>query len=413
VERSAVYNKNLTPVVYSGESGYLAILKKMVEKYGWKVASQDNNGNITTLKRGGAEIHIEDDGRLEFVSTAQKDLSCLCKEYQAYIHDTNEISKGFDISWLSMGWQPFALNKEIIYAFPKKNKLHHDFFQKHFPDYQEAIYSMWEKKSNSVHVNIDYTSEVDAINKFQTLLKISPILVAMFANSPLDAKKHYGLLINSYRSRLLSCPHRTQIQESFFQKDYSFDKWVDFLLDLPMRRIVRNGKIVFVPLSFREFLTDGFQGHTANIEDFNLHTKSFWGELRIKKYIEYRGFDTVPPHLMPSIPALIRSLTLNPDTMQKCQNLVKDWTFTNQLEMREKVYKYALQAETPDNRKVLDFAKELLNIASKTLAEESDLLLPIKKYICEREQSPSEYVMQMWDGEWNQDPKKLLSWLSN
>jgi len=420
VERSAVFDKDLTPVQYSGCLGYLAILKKLATEVGWKITSQDENGNITALKRGGSEIHVEDDGRLELVSKPRPGLFSLCREYEMHAREIDEISKEFGIRWVSMGWQPFAKNKEIAYAFPEKNKIHHDHYQKHFPNFQKNIYKTWEIKTNGVHVNFGYTSEKDAIEKFQTLLKISPILVAMFANSPLNANKFSGLLAASYRSRLLCCPDRTQIQKIFFEGNFSFEKWVDFIMDLPIRRITRKGKIIFIPLSFRDFLKNGFQKHTPRMEDFYLHIKSFWGELRIKNYLEYRGFDTVPPHLIPSIPTIIRAITLDTDVMQECQSLVKNWTFIDHLEMRERVYKHALQAETPDGKKVLDLAKELLNIASfslkdrhKTMKKRVDasrFLWPIKEYIFVREQSPAEYVMEMWNGEWHRNPRKLLKW---
>ena len=187
-----------------------------------------------------------------------------------------------------------------------------------------------------------------------------------------------------------------------------------------MRRIDRKDKRIFVPLKFKDFLKNGFKGHSARLEDFYLHIKSMWGEIRIKHYIEYRGFDTVPPHLLPSIPAMIRAITLNSEVMQKCQNLVKEWTFEDHLEMREKVYKYALQAETPDGRKVLDLAKELLDIASLSLKDRhlqiknrndaSHFLWPIKEYIFVKEQSPAEYVMTMWKSEWHKNLRKLLIW---
>jgi len=282
------------------------------------------------------------------------------------------------------------------------------------------VFTSWEKKANSIHVNIGYTSEKDAIEKFQTLLKISPILIAMFANSPLDVKKFSKFFSNRSHIFSIGCPHRTKLQKIFFEKDFNFEKWVDFLLNLPMRRINRNGKEVYIPLSFRDFLKNGFKKYTPRMEDFYLHIKSFWGEVRIKNYIEYRGFDTVPPHLLPSIPAIIRAVTLNSNVMQKCQNLVKNWTFTDHLEMREKVYRYALQAETPDGKKVLDLAKKLLEIASVSLKERhkkmkyrvdaSRFLWPIKEYIFVREQSPAEYVMEMWNGEWHRNSRKLVEW---
>jgi len=95
VERSAVFDNDLSPVQYSGTSGYLAILKKMVEEVGWKIISQDENGNITALKRGRSEIHVEDDGRLELVSKARKGLYSLCREYQMHTREIDERNLGF------------------------------------------------------------------------------------------------------------------------------------------------------------------------------------------------------------------------------------------------------------------------------------------------------------------------------
>ncbi len=420
VERSAVFDKDLTAVLYLGDSGYLAILKKLVAEVGWKITSQDEDGNITALKRGGSEIHIEDDGRLELVSKPRPGLFSLCREYEMHAREINEISKEFGIRWISIGRKPFARNKDVIFAFPDKIKECHAHYQQYYPDWHEKEFTAWEKKNDSVHVNFGYTSEKDAVKKFQTLLKISPILIAMFSNSPFDSGKFSGFFTKRNHSNSLCCPHRTQIQKDFFEEDFSFEKWIDYLINLPMRRIDRKGKQIFIPLLFKDFLKNGFQLNTPRMEDFYLHIKSVWSEIRIKHYLEYRGFDTVPPHLLPSIPAIIRAITLDSDVMQACQNLVKGWTFTDQLEMREEIYKNALQAKTPNGGKVLDLAKELLNIASSSLktrhkeikhkVDASRFLWPIKEYIFVREQSPAEYVMEMWNGEWHKDPRKLMDW---
>jgi len=420
VERSAVFDKDLSPVQYSGKCGYLAILKKLVEEVGWKITDQDEHGNIIALKRGGSEIHIEEDGRLELVSKPRKGLYGLCREYQMHACEIDEISREFGVRWISMGRQPFAKNNEITPAFSRKTALEYRHYRKYYPDWKENQFSTWDKKNNGVHVNFGYTSEKDAINKFQTILKISPILIAMFANSPLNSGRISGFLNLRTRSSALSSPDRTKIQKIFFKEDFSFDKWIDYLLTLPMRRIERKGKRIYIPLLFGDYLKNGYKNHRACMHDFYNHIKSFWGEMRIKSYLEYRGIDCVPLHLIPSVLSLIRGLTLNFKTMQKCQNLVKNWTFSDHLEMREKVYKHALQAEAPDGKKILNFAKELLEIASFSLKERhkerkeridaSRFLWPIKEYIFVREQSPAEYIVEMWQGEWNKDPRKLLEW---
>jgi len=420
IERSAVFSENLKPVSYLGDNGYLAILKKLVTESGWIILSKDQDGNISALKRGESEIHIEDDGRLELVSKPQTTLSSLSREFQMHLHEINETSKAFGIRWIAIGRKPFATNKEIIFSYPKNNKEEHDHYQKYYPEWSKKEVTGFEKKNDGIHVNFGYTSEKDAIEKFQTLLKVSPILMGMFANSPFNSKKFSGFLTKRNHSNSQCCPPRTQIQEIFFTEDFSFEKWVDYLLQLPMSKITRKGKRIFIPLTFDDYLKNGFKKHRPRMEDFYLHIKSVFSEMRIKHYLEYRGFDMVPPHLLPSVPAIIHAITMNSEVMQKCQNLVKNWTFADQLEMRERVYKDALQAKIPQGGKVLDLAKELLEIASTALKEKyknkhgasnpSRFLWPIKEYVFIREQSPAEYIMEMWNGEWHRDPRKLIEW---
>ena len=213
VERSAVFDKDLSPVKYLGTQGYSEILKKLVEEVGWRITNQDSNGNIISLKRGGSEIHIEDDGRLELASKPRKGLYSLCREYQMCANEIDEISKEFQIRWVSMGQQPFNKNKEITLAFPKKNVSECNHYKKYYFDWQKNFYKEWKVKNNSVHVNFGYTSEKDAIEKFQTILKISPILMAMFSNSPINSGKFSGFLNNRARSSALCCPERTKIKK--------------------------------------------------------------------------------------------------------------------------------------------------------------------------------------------------------
>ena len=215
VERSGVYSKDLSPVRYSGDSGYLAILKKLVEEVGWKIISQDENGNITALKRGGSEIHTEDDGRLELVSKPRKGLYSLCREYEMHTREIDDISKEFGVRWLSMGTHPFAKKNDINYAFPDNAKKFHDHYGNYYPGWGKNAHIGIEKKNNGVHVNFGYSSEKDAIEKFQTLLKVSPILMAMFANSPINVNKFSGFLINRSRNISRCHPDKNNLQKIF------------------------------------------------------------------------------------------------------------------------------------------------------------------------------------------------------
>lgn len=419
VEKSAVFDQDLSPVQYSGPYGYASILKKLSEEVGWKITGQEG-GKITSLKRGDSEIHIEFDGRIELVSKPRKRLYNLCREYQMHANEIDQISREFGVRWVSLGWKPFAKIDEVNIAFPEKFKAESNHAIKNYPDLDKKIYTGWTKKTDGVHVNFGYTSEKDAINKFQTMLRVSPILTAMFANSPLNTGKFSGFLNNRYNSTLSCSPHRTQIRKEFLEDGFSFEKWIDYLIKLPMRRIDRKGKQIFIPLTFEEYIKKGYKKHRARIEDFYLHIKSVWSEMRIKHYLEYRGLDTVPPHLIPAIPAIVRAITLNQDVMSECKKITENWTFNDHLEIRKGICKTGLQTRAPDGKKILDLAKELLEIASFSLKKQhqeikdrtdaSRFLWPIKEYIFVREQSPAEYIMEMWNGKWHKDPRKLIEW---
>ena len=414
VERSGVFDKNLSPVPYLGKKSYLAILKKLNQEMGWKIVKEEN-GNIVSLRRGESFLHIEADGRFELASKPRLRLKNLVREFQMYDREIREISKIFGVRWVSSGWQPFCKKKEISLAptarfqVLEKESIH------------DPVFSTFLKKLNGVHVNFGFTSEDDAIQKFQTIYKISPILIAMFANSPINAGKFSGFLENRFRMICDFKKERNAIQKCFFEESFTFEKWIDFVIDLPILYISRKKKDIFMEgKTFRKFLKDGHGKIRPRMDDFHLHLKSIWNECRIKNYLEYRGIDCVPPHLLPSIPAIIRGITSNADTMKAAQDLTKHWSFEDHQKVREGICIHALQAKIPGGGKMLDLAKELLEIANTSLKETqkrlglrynaSRLLWPIKEYIFVREQSPAEFVMEQWNGEWRKDPRKLLEW---
>ena len=176
-----------------------------------------------------------------------------------------------------------------------------------------------------------------------------------------------------------------------------------------------NGK------TFKDFIQNGVEGFFPTEEDFFLHLKSIWTEVRIKKYMEFRSFDSVPASLIPSAAAVIKGLTLDSDVMDAVNNIIGKSSFNEYCELRDDVNKFALQAEF-QGKKVLDFAKELLELASINLKNhplndlldqenESQFLLPIENYVFKKEQSPAKFVMNMWQGSWNRNPHKLVDWL--
>ncbi len=415
VERSAVYEESLKPVTYNGPRGYHAILKKLVAEAGWQSLDTDANGNTFALKRGESAIHTEMDGRLELASKPRRKLINLVREYERFSSEIDSISREFGVRWVSTGWQPFSRNKEISLAPKPRGKIMHQYFAKKDEGDSQL------KKTNSVHVNFGYHSESDAVRKFQTLYAVTPIISAMFANSPLNCGRFSGYMGNRLRVGQNFEAQRNQVRDFFFAEDFCFQKWVDFVCDLPMIYIERNDKQVLMEgKTFAQFIERGHGRHHAQMKDFSLHMKSCWTEIKLKNWLELRSIDCVPPHLLPTIPALVRGITRNKDSMHAARLIMKKYSFPEYCEIRDIANKDALAANLPDGRKMLALAKELLEVASTSLkghaaekrgnADDSPLLWPLKEYVFVREQSPAEFVMEHWTGEWRKNPHRLLEW---
>ena len=117
----------------------------------------------------------------------------------------------------------------------------------------------------TIQVNLDYSSEADMAQKFRTSLALQPLATALFANSPFTEGKPNGFL--SYRSHIWSDtdPHRTGMLPFVFDEGFGYQRYVDYMLDVPMYFVFRDGKYIDAAgQSFRDFMVGKFPPCPAN-----------------------------------------------------------------------------------------------------------------------------------------------------
>ena len=278
------------------------------------------------------------------------------------------------------------------------------------------------KKVCSVQANIDYTSEEDARRKCQILLRLGPFLSAMYAHSPLKNGKNTGFV--SYRTHLLRKIDRSRygIRKFFFSKKCGFQDWIDFYKRVPMIALFRNNQWIPVKnTTFAGFMKNGYQGFQPTLDDWIAHVSFIYTDIRIRKYIELRICDSLPPLLIPSLQAVVKAFVYHPDGERLITQLTKDWSFMDFCMIGEEIAKYGMLAELR-GKKLLNYCKEILEIATANLQsfkilnekneDESIYLKPIKEFVFVHEKSPGRWVMEKWEGEWRKNPEKLIEWCS-
>src|SRR6202008_1963431 len=110
-------------------------------------------------------------------------------------------------------------------------------------------------RSCTVQVNLDFSDEADMVKKLRVGLALQPVATALFANSPFKEGKPNGFL--SYRSEIWTDVDnaRAGMLPFVFEDGMSFERYVDYVLDVPMYFVYRDGKYIDVAgKSFRDFM---------------------------------------------------------------------------------------------------------------------------------------------------------------
>jgi len=201
-------------------------------------------------------------------------------------------------------------------------------------------------------------------------LALQPIATALFANSPFLDGKPNGFL--SFRSEVWrdTDNQRSGMLPFAFEDGMSFERYVDYALDVPMYFVMRDGKYINTAgESFRAFL-DGrlpqLPGEKPVMKDWADHLTTIFPEVRLKRYLEMRGADSGPWRRLCALPAFWVGLLYDQSALDAAWDLVKDWTAVERQALRDAVPTQALSA-TIRGRTVRDIARDVLGSSRQGL----------------------------------------------
>jgi glutamate--cysteine ligase len=182
-------------------------------------------------------------------------------------------------------------------------------------------------RTSTVQVNLDYASEADMVQKMRVSLALQPVATALFASSPFFEGKPNGH--RSWRSRIWRDldSSRTGMLPFAFEDGFGFQRYVDWVLDVPMYFVYRDGKYInALGQSFRDFLKGelpALPGEKPTLSDWADHMTTVFPEARVKRYIEMRGADCGDvPHIV-ALPAFWVGLMYDQTALDAAWDLVK------------------------------------------------------------------------------------------
>jgi glutamate--cysteine ligase len=258
----------------------------------------------------------------------------------------------------------------------------------------------------TVQVNLDYASEADMVKKLRVALALQPVATALFASSPFFDGKLNGH--KSWRSRIWRGldNSRTGMLPFAFEGDFGFQAYVDWVLDVPMYFVYRDGKYInALGQSFRDFLAGklpALPGEKPTLSDWADHMTTVFPEARVKKYIEMRGADCGDQAHINALPAFWVGLMYDQTALDAAWDLVKGFDTETREGLRVAASVSALQGDA-NGVKLLDLARAAVGLSHAGLAarglNEERFLAPAYQSIT-TEKTQADRWLDLYHGEW-------------
>jgi len=395
------------------EPGGIRDLLMGLTEFGWEPVLE--NGKVIALKGKDGNVSLEPAGQFELSGAPLENLHQSCAESGRHLQQCKEIGERLGLGFLGVGMWPDKTRDEL----PRMPKGRYKVMLNYMPKVGSLGLDMM-LRTCTIQVNLDYSSEADMVRKFRVGLALQPVATALFANSPFTEGKPNGF--KSFRSHIWedTDPDRTGMLPFVFENDFGYERYCDYMLDVPMYFVYRDGQYIDVAgRSFRDFL-DGrlveLPGEKPTLTDWTDHLSTAFPEVRLKSFLEMRGADGGRWGRICGLPALWVGLLYDEQALDEAWDLVKHWSIEGREKLRHDVPRLALDAVTPEGETMRDFAGRVLDISAAGLTRrarlnsagdnEGGFLDPLREVVTTG-MTPADRLLHKYETEWNGELSRI------
>lgn len=361
-------------------------------------------------------ISLEPGGQFELSGGVFASLHDTRAEIDAHIARVRRIAPRIGLGFAPLGFHPTARREDFDWM-PKGR---YAIMRAYMPRVGSRGYDMM-LRTCTVQANLDFSSESDMARKMRVGFALQPLATALFANGPFVEGKLSGLLSNRADAWRDTDNARAGILRMAFEDGFGFERYADYLLDVPMYFLYRDGRYIDVAgLSFRDFIAGklpGFEGETPTIGDFADHATTAFPDVRLKRFIETRGADSGNPAMLMAQPALWTGLFYDEAALAAAHALIRDLTYERVVALREEVPRSGLDIRFGKGT-MRDFAREILAIAADGLKnraltnaagdDERTYLAPLQA-IADGAPTQAEHWIGRYHGAWHRDVSRIFT----
>ncbi len=400
-EKIGFRRHDLSPPDY--ESGIGPMLSG-IEQMGW--APIRDGDNTIGLSRGMESVSLEPGGQFELSGAPLADIHATKEELAAHLRDVHAVAHPLGLGFSGMGFHPVASRD----AMPWMPKSRYAIMRRYMPKVGSRGLDMMLRTA-TVQVNLDFADEADMREKLRIGLALQPLATALWASSPFEDGAPSGFLSGRGRAWLDTDNARAGIPACVFEEGFGFERFAEYVLDVPMYFVAREGRLLdLTGASFRDLVRGAIPGLAATMGDVADHVTTVFTDVRLKQFLEMRGSDSGSEAMILAQPAFWTGLLYDDAAQKAALALIRGWGVEAIRALRAQVPERALGAAIA-GRALRDVARDALLISeaglkARGLGEEA-YLAPLHEIVASG-QTQAERMLALFHGPWRGDAGRAL-----
>ncbi len=330
------------------------ILSFLHSKFGWDKILENNN--LIGLSLNDQQVTLEPGNQIELAGAKLKNIHEVCSESYKFQDQLETACEKFDLELLSIGFDP----KTKLSDVPSNPKKRYSIMTKEMPKNGKLSLEMMYQTAGT-QINLDYSDEKNFSDMFKVISYLTPISIALFANSSI--KENIFTKYLSYRTFVWQNTSRGGLPEIFLE-DMSFEKYADFCLSKPLLFLIKNGEYLTPDnFTFKDFMENKITKINRNNptkKDLENHLSTIFTEVRLKKYLEIRSIDACEWDCHCASPAFFTGLLYG--NIGETLDVIKKWKPKEIINAYFDATKKGLLTEI-HGKKIIDWGKIFLSLS--------------------------------------------------
>lgn len=373
--------KQNKPLSYEGVVSITSLYFHMVKLSAYKpdpwVAIMEGS-NIVAITDKRATIALEPGGQIEIAAKPHHDLKHMNSVFSQVAQELSAAAQDLNITLFAVGIHPLAKRSDMAQVKKSRYAIMRDYMQG-----REGLGLDMMTRTCSIQLNLDLVSEADMVKKTRLAACLTPIFSLLCSSSGfLEGQKTHHALERCFIWQQTD-RDRTGIPEIIFAKNFGYQAWIDYALNVPMYFIRRGNNYIDVAgASFREFMKHGLKNQEATLRDFIDHLSTIFTEVRLKPFLELRSCDSLPEIYVSALSAFTWGLFYDQKSLTQARNLFADITHEELLKFYDQTINTGRAAEFR-GMKIFELAEKLLDIAKNSLSatQSQDYLKPFESLV--------------------------------